>query len=73
VPPSDLVVNVDSNYGANRWIRLTINVRSLCRALHPVMLVADGLPVLPIMRISNARTTLCMGSSFQVVLQSITH
>ena len=27
VPPSDLVVNVDSNLGADRWIRLTINVR----------------------------------------------
>lgn len=63
MPPSDLVVNVDSNYGANRWIRLTINVRSLCRALHPVMLIADGLPVLPMTCMSNARTALCMGSS----------
>lgn len=26
VPPSDLVVNVDSNHGGDRWIRLSIQV-----------------------------------------------
>lgn len=27
VPPSDLVVNVDSNDGGDRWIRLSIQVQ----------------------------------------------